>query len=247
MTDQHAAALEDEQSLAERIVRGAIRAYRLHPFDQVDATVVAEVTGVTTETVARVFPTWDALLLVTYDRWTQLRGTRRSVQPSCTIEHVRMTLAEDVADPGLVRVLAGVINIAAAETGFAELFRKRFEEYVGQLTAGLQRDFDTDVERSVVPPDVAATQLLAVYEGLQIQMLVRPHVDVLVEYDRAVRTLRQGWREREVPAWDLDAPSATSSTDRAAAPAPGAAPASPVSMPGVTGRPVVPDATTRSA
>ncbi len=52
------------------------------------------------DAVARVFPTWDALLLVTYDRWTQLRGTRRNVQPSCTIEHVRMTLAEDVADPG---------------------------------------------------------------------------------------------------------------------------------------------------
>ena len=241
MTDQHAAALEDEQSLAERIVRGAIRAYRLHPFDQVDATVVAEVTGVTTETVARVFPTWDALLLVTYDRWTQLRGTRRSVQPTCTIEHVRMTLAEDVADPGLVRVLAGVVNIAAAESGFAELFRKRFEEYVGQLTAGLQRDFDAGTERSVVSADVAATQLLALYEGLQIQMLVRPHIDVLVEYDRAVRTLRQGWRERDVPAWDLDAPSADT--------APGAVPGAgaPVSPPAVTARPAVPDATTRSA
>lgn len=242
MTDQHAAALEDEQSLAERIVRGAIRAYRLHPFDQVDATVVADVAGVPVEAVARVFPTWDALLLVTYDRWTQLRGTRRNVQPTCTIEHVRMTLAEDVADPGLVRVLAGVINVAAAETGFAELFRKRFEEYVGQLTTGLQRDFDAETERSVVPADVAATQLLAVYEGLQIQMLVRPHVDVLVEYDRAVRTLRQGWRERAVPAWDLDVPSAAA--------APGAAPgagAAPVSPPTVTGLPVVPDATTRSA
>ena len=233
MTDQHAAALEDEQSLAERIVRGAIRAYRLHPFDQVDATVVADVAGVPMEAVARVFPTWDALLL---------RGTRRSVQPTCTIEHVRMTLAEDVADPGLVRVLAGVINVAAAESGFAELFRKRFEEYVGELTAGLQRDFDAETERSVVPADVAATQLLAVYEGLQIQMLVRPHVDVLVEYDRAVRTLRQGWQQRAVPAWDLDAPSAVA--------APGAVPGAgvaPVSPPTVTGLPVVPDATTRSA
>lgn len=242
MTDQHAAALEDEQSLAERIVRGAIRAYRLHPFDQVDAAVVAEVSGITTETVARVFPTWDALLLVTYDRWTQLRGTRRSVQPTCTIEHVRMTLAEDVADPGLVRVLAGVVNIAAAESGFAELFRKRFEEYVGQLTAGLQRDFDAGTERSVVSADVAATQLLALYEGLQIQMLVRPHIDVLVEYDRAVRTLRQGWQERDVPAWDLDAPSAVAAPD--AVPGAGAAPVSP---PAVTARPAVPDATTRSA
>ena len=204
MAHHHDAAFEDEQSLAERIVRAAIRAYRLHPFDSVDAEVVAEVAGIEVTTVERLFPTWDALLLVTYDRWTQLRGTRRTNPPTCTIEYVRMTLAEDVADPGLVRVLAGVITIAAADTGFAELFRKRFEEYVDQLSAGLQRDVDAGSERLAIPAYQAATQLLAVYEGLQIQMLVRPHIDVLVEFDRSVRTLRQGWREREVPAWDLD-------------------------------------------
>ncbi|WIB76675.1 hypothetical protein DEJ28_13580 [Curtobacterium sp. MCPF17_002] len=204
MDHHHDASLEDEQSTAERIVRGAIRAYRLHPFDAVDAGVVAEVAGVGADVVQRLFPTWDALLLVTYDRWTQLRGTRRKNPPSCTIEYVRTTLAEDVADPGLVRVLAGVITIAAADTGFAELFRKRFEDYVEQLESGLQRDVDAANEQLAIPTYQAATQLLAVYQGLQIQMLVRPHLDVLVEFDRSVRTLRQGWREREVPAWDLD-------------------------------------------
>lgn len=204
MAHEHEGRLEDEQSLAERIVRGAIRAYRLHPFGDVDASVVAEVCGVDPDVVARLFPTWDALLLVTYDRWTQLRGTRRQKPPSCTIEHLRMTLAEDVADPGLVRVLAGVVTIAASDNEFAELFRKRFEEHVEEITVGLQRDADAGHEDLAIPAYQAATQLLAVQEGLQIQMLVRPHVDVLVEFDRAVRTLRQGWREREVPAWDLD-------------------------------------------
>lgn len=204
METLHEERVEDEQSLAERIVRGAIRAYRLHPFDAVDAAVVAEVAGIPLETVERVFPTWDALLLVTYDRWTQLRGTRRKTPPSCTIEYVRMTLAEDIADPGLVRVLAGVITVASSESRFAELFRKRFEEYVEQLRVGLQRDVDGGVEECVIPAHQAATQLLAVYEGLQIQMLVRPHIDVLVEFDRAVHTLRQGWRRRDVHSWDLD-------------------------------------------
>ncbi len=59
-------------------------------------------------------------------------------------------------------------------------------------------------ERLGIPAHRAATQLLAVYEGLQIQMLVRPYLDVLVEYDRSVRTLRLGWREQETAAWDLD-------------------------------------------
>lgn len=205
MTDMHGRLVEDDASLAERIVRGAIRAFRLHPYHDVDAGVVAETCGVDPVVVERLFPRWDGLLLVTYDRWIQLRGTRRSIVPSCTAEHVRMTLAEDVADPGLVRLLAGVLTIAASESDFTDFFRKRFEEYVEELSAGLQRDVDLGTEHIGIPAYQAATQLLAVYEGLQVQMLVRPYLDVLVEYDRAVRTLRQGWRAPEPVAWDIDA------------------------------------------
>lgn len=194
----------DEQTIAERLIRAAIRAYRLHPFTEVDAAVVADIAGVPLDAVARAFPTWDALLLVTYDAWTDLRGSTRRQKPATTIDYVRMTLAEDVADPGLVRVLAGVINIAGADTTFAELFRKRYAEYVGALTAGFQRDFDAGTEDAVVSAEHAATQLLALYQGLQIQLLVRPGLDALAEYDHAVRALRAGWRHRRVPAWDLD-------------------------------------------
>lgn len=205
VTDTRGGMVEDDASLAERIVRGAIRAYRLHPYHEVDGPVVAETCGLAPEVVDRLFPTWDALLLVTYDRWTQLRGTRRAAVPTCTVDHVRMTLAEDVADPGLVRVLAGVVTIAASERDFAELFRKRFEEHVEEITVGLQRDVDAGTEHIGIPTYQAATQLLAVQEGLQVQMLVRPYIDVLVEFDRTVRTLRQGWREPEHASWDLDA------------------------------------------
>ena len=156
MADAHDGTVDDEAFLAERIVRGAIRAYRLHPFHHVDASVVAETSGLTTEVVERVFPAWDSLLLVTYDRWTQLRGTRRSTVPACTVDHVRLTLAEDVADPGLVQLLTGVVPIAASERDFAEFFRKRFEEYVEQLTAGLERDVTTGAEHIGIPAHQAA-------------------------------------------------------------------------------------------
>ncbi|MGU3409680.1 TetR family transcriptional regulator C-terminal domain-containing protein [Microbacterium sp. M1A1_1b] len=196
----------EEQTIAERLTRAAIRAYRMYAFTDVDAAVVAEVAGVPVDVVTRAFPSWDALLLVTYDYWTQLRGSTRRRKPTCAIEHVRMTLAEDIADPGLVRVLAGVINIAGAETSFAELFRKRYEDYATQLATALRRDFDAGVETSVIAPERAATQLLALYEGFQIQLLVRPGIDVLAEWDEAVRGLRAAWRRpRPVQAWDLDA------------------------------------------
>lgn len=204
MEPLHADRTEDDQSLVERIVRGAIRAYRLHPFADVDDRAVAEVSGVPIDDVRRLFPTWEALLLVAYERWAELRVSRRKTPPSCTIDRLRRTLAEDVADPGFIRVSIGVVNFAGSDSPFADVFQRHFEEYAEQLAAGLQNDFDRSVEQSMVPAHQAATQLLAVYQGLQIQMLVRPHIDVLVEYDRAVRTLRQGWRKREVPSWDRD-------------------------------------------
>jgi AcrR family transcriptional regulator len=202
VTDVSDATLTDDL-VAERVIRGAIEAFRSHPFQDVTAAVVADAAGLSEEAITRAFPTWDALLLVTYDRWAELRAKVRRASPTVTIEYIRLTLEEDVADPGLIRVLAGAINIAGANTPFAELFRKRYEEYYTLLVMGLQRDAALGSETIAVPFEAAATQLLALYEGLQIQMLVRPHVDVVAAFDAAVATLRDGWARRPATTWDL--------------------------------------------
>lgn len=205
MTTASADRLSDDTLVAERIVRGAIEAFRTHAFHLVSASVVGETSGLDCATVTRLFPTWEALLLVTYDRWTELRAQgRRGEQPSCTIDHVRMTLLEDIHDPGLVRLMAGLINYAAAgDNVFSDLFRRRFAEYHAIVAYGLGQDFASGREVSVVDPSDAATQLLALYEGLQIHLLVRPQVDMVDEYDHAVETLRHGWRRGSGGSWDL--------------------------------------------
>lgn len=197
----------DEHVAAERIVRGAIDAYRALAFHDVDADAVAVRAGVSAEQVTRAFPNWDALLLVTYDRWVELRATNRREHPADTLAYVRMILSEDVADPGLVRILAAAINIAAADSPFAALFRQRYEEFYLAMVMGLTRDFAAAAEPSVVGPEHAATQLLALYEGLQLQMLVRPHIDVVQQYDVAAKALRAGWSHQQPQAWDLDVAS----------------------------------------
>ena len=45
-----------------------------------------------------------------------------------------------------------------------------------------------------VAPRLAAEQLLALYEGLQLQSLLRDDVDLLPGFDRAVARMRVGWR-----------------------------------------------------
>jgi hypothetical protein len=197
--------LSDDTLVAERIVRGAIDALRSHPFNRVDHAVVAATAGVDEAEVTRLFPTWKSLLLVTYDRWIEIRGTGRHGQrPASTVDYVRMTLVEDVHDPGLVRVMAGAINIASAgDDAFSDMFRRRHTDFHAYMTVALAKDFEAGREVSAIPASEAATQLLAMYEGLQIQMLVRRDVDIVAEFDSAAETLRRGWRRGSGGAWDL--------------------------------------------
>jgi AcrR family transcriptional regulator len=207
VTDVLDSSLTDEGLVVDRIVLGTIEAYRTLAFHEVDIAAVARTSGVDAGMVTRFFPRWDALLLVVYDRWTQLRGQARAgrPQPTGTLDYVRMTLREDIEDPGLVRVMAGAINFASTGQGtFSDLFQRRYAEYHQQLTYGLHMDFEAGREISVIPPAQAATQVLALYEGLQIQMLVRSGFDAVAEWDQTVRTLRDGWRRRPLQAWDLD-------------------------------------------
>lgn len=197
--------LSDDTHVAERIVRGAIDALRTHPFNRVDRAVVAATAGVDETEVERLFPTWKSLLLVTYDRWIELRGnTRHGQRPASTVDYVRMTLVEDVHDPGLVRVMAGAINIAAAgDDAFSDMFRRRHTDFHAYMTVALAKDFEAGREVCAISASEAATQLLAMYEGLQIQMLVRRDVDIVAEFDSAAETLRRGWRRGSGGAWDL--------------------------------------------
>lgn len=53
-------------------------------------------------------------------------------------------------------------------------------------------------------PARGAEQLIALYEGLQMQSMVRPGMDLLEAYDPAITRLRAGWSQAYVaPVWDL--------------------------------------------
>ena len=50
----------------------------------------------------------------------------------------------------------------------------------------------------------AAEQLIALYEGLQIQAMVRPGMRLLEGFDRAVTRLRAGWaQEFSATLWEI--------------------------------------------
>ncbi|WP_139179634.1 hypothetical protein [Curtobacterium sp. MCBA15_007] len=80
-----------------------------------------------------------------------------------------------VADPWLMRFLTATLNIAASP------------------------------EPGTMEPARGSEQLLATSEELQLQSMVRPEMDLLEAFDRAVTRLREGWSRAYVPpVWELD-------------------------------------------
>lgn len=68
----------------------------------------------------------------------------------------------------------------------------------------LSEDIRRGREPETMEPGRGAEQLIALYEGLQLQSMVRPGMNLLDAYDRAVTRLRDGWSKAYTPpVWDL--------------------------------------------
>ena len=190
-----------------RIVEAAIEAYREHAFHETTAAVVAERAGLTVADVVAHFPVWDGLVMAAVDRWNSQR--MHTVSPLMatqgTVAFLRGIVAQNVADPALMRLLTALLNIAATPNHpMAPLLHHEWNKFHHLVMASLQSDIREGREPESMEPARGAEQLIALYEGLQMQSMVRPGMDLLEAYDRAITRLRAGWAHTYVaPVWDL--------------------------------------------
>ena len=189
------------------IVQAAIAAFRQHPFHEVDVETVAEIGGVDVDEVRARFPEWDHLVTTTIETWnTQRIGPAATVaEEHGAVPFLRALLAANVADPAPMRFLASLVPIAA--TPGHPLSSFLLQEWV-HFHAVVQRTLMADVHagRETAGLDCAraSEQLIAVYEGLQIQALMRPGMRLLEGFDQAVARLRDGWAQiSAVPVWHI--------------------------------------------
>lgn len=186
-----------EVDLRDRIVSAGIFAYRAADFHAVDATAIAEHAGVTRQEFCRAFPVWELFIIAVIDRWSsaQQAALRQIAEQEGAVAHLRARLETGLEDPALVRLRlalqSAASNPAHAAAGF---FRRQYAEAFEDLTLALVRDVVVGREPRGVSPRLAAEQLLALYEGLQLQSLLRDDGDTLPGFDRAVARMRVGWR-----------------------------------------------------
>lgn len=188
------------------IVQAAIGAYRTRAFHEVTLEVVAAASGLGIATVLDRFPTQEDLLVATVQVWN---ADRMAVAVPLAERHgavvfLRVLLQANAEDPSLVRLLTAVVNIAATpEHPMSVALKRQWVQFHALVERSLARDVSVRREPAVLDPHLGAEQLVAVYEGLQLQSLLRPEMDLLEAFDRTIERLRIGWAEMHSHVWEL--------------------------------------------
>ncbi|OIH95536.1 TetR/AcrR family transcriptional regulator [Curtobacterium sp. MCBA15_001] len=191
-----------------RVIETAIATYRELAFHQVGYEQLAERSTLSTEEIRAHFPNWDGIVVATLDRWNTQR-TQPLLPIAATHGTVRLLRAivqANIEDPALMRFLTAMLNISATPGHpMAEQLQARWHGFHSMVQQSLARDVAVGREPATMDPARGAEQLIALYEGLQLQSMVRPRMDLLEAYDRAITRLRDGWTRVYVrPVWDLD-------------------------------------------
>ena len=98
---------------------------------------------------------------------------------------LRAIVHANIADPALMRFLTGTINIAATPGHpMAPRLHSRWADFHTLVQGSLAHDIETGREPATMLPHRGAEHLVAVYEGLQLQSMVRPGMDLLDSFDR---------------------------------------------------------------
>ncbi|GAA4744540.1 hypothetical protein GCM10025783_15300 [Amnibacterium soli] len=206
-------ALDADEELrtgAERwalCVETAMAAFRVRAFHAVTLELVAAEAGLTLPEVTEQFATADDLVLAVVQVWNA-----RRMEPILPVAHsrgaaafLRAIVAVNVEDPALMRLLTALANVAATPGHpSAPLLQRQWVQFHALVQRALVHDVAVGREPDTMDPARGAEQLIAMYEGLQLQSMLRPHMDVLEAYDRAVTRLRDGWSKSYTPpVWEV--------------------------------------------
>lgn len=188
------------------IVQAAIRAFRTRAFHDVTPEIVAAEAGLTLATVGQRFPTFDDLVVATVQVWNAERmGEAVAVaERQGAVAFLRVLVQVNLEDPSLERLLTAVVNIAATpDHPMAFALQRQWIQLHALVERALTRDVGLGREPAALDLSRGAEQLIAIYEGLQLQAMMRPGMDLLDAFDHAVATLRGGWATAPQHIWEL--------------------------------------------
>ncbi len=171
----------------EEIIDAAIEVFGRLGFRQGSVREVAAGVGLTVQGVLYHFPTKEQLLMATLDRRSELRLSRSEEiqRDRGVVAMMRFHLEAGLARPGMMRLF---VTLAAEATDpdhpAHNYFLHRYQALHDHLCAGFAADIESGRTPRTVDPADAAVKVIALCDGLQLQYLLRPALDLLMAYDR---------------------------------------------------------------
>jgi AcrR family transcriptional regulator len=186
----------DPTELRRHIVQAGVLAFR-HGGPAVGYDDVARRADLDPDEVSALFPSWDLLAIAIIDGWFgALRRDRMdTAETEGAVAYLRSLLETAQQDPALVRTRFALMGQAADLTHPARgWYRAQYAQFVQDVALFFTRDVVAKREPRGVSPRTAAGQLVALFDGLELQSLMLDVVDLPVAWDLAVDRLRSGWR-----------------------------------------------------
>ena len=207
MTDLLATPDTATEALQTAILEAAIGLFREKPLHHVTLDGIAAAAGISTAELTAIHPALDDLVVAVIRAWNQRRTAPLVpiAEGHGAVAFLRAIVLANAADPALMRLLTSAATIAATPAlPQAEQLQAAWVHFHAIVQRALAHDVAVGREPSTMEPARGAEQLIALYEGLQLQSMVRPHMDVVEAYDRAVTRLRDGWsRTYTPPVWEI--------------------------------------------
>ncbi|MGW1272294.1 TetR/AcrR family transcriptional regulator [Streptomyces sp. NPDC002491] len=159
-------------------------------YNATSLNAVAEKVGITQPAVLYHFPSKEALLLGLLSEREEPAMDDDS-EGLAVIDALNDLFHKSLNDPQLVRLFTVVLIEGLAADHPAHLFVKdRYEEVHADLLTRLRRGVATGRIRPDADLDQDTTLMSAVMDGLSIQWLLNPSVDVTAAFDRFAQLLR---------------------------------------------------------
>lgn len=184
--------------LRRRVVEAGVTAFRAVGHASVGVGDVAREARLDVGTVQELFPSWDLLVIAVLDRWagSRRREEVRVAETEGAVAYLRVLLVAAAADPALSRTRLAFIGAATDVHHPARgWYRAQYAQFIQDVALFFTRDILAKREPRTVKPRDAAGQLLALYEGWQVQATMLDGVDLVASWDLAVMRLRAGWSE----------------------------------------------------
>ncbi|MGN6760196.1 MAG: TetR/AcrR family transcriptional regulator [Leifsonia sp.] len=174
----------------EEILSETLRLLAEDGFRQTSLNAIARALGTSTSTLVHYFGTREGLLEAVLARWDSVPDQADGTTDFALEQWVR-TVEHNASIPGIIRLYSSLAAEAAPpEHPSHAFFEARFAWIHARVTAGISAKQERGLIAGTLESAATASRLIALSDGLQLQWLFDPRVEMSAHLRHAIESLR---------------------------------------------------------